>query len=180
VGLLTFSGTYNSAVHHVSDGQVLLDLGLGLVGCGLLWWRRRFPVAIAIVTAGFSAFSSSTSTIALLRCSPSPCTADEHHPGVAIADDPGFLFLLWRPQTEKLWVDAVVSVSVAAVMVTWGCACGPPPAVWTLRERAERAEAEQQLRAEQARRERTRIARRCTTCWHIASRWSPCTPARSR
>jgi signal transduction histidine kinase len=163
VGVLTFSGTYNSAVHHVSDGQVLLDLGLGLVGCGLLWWRRRFPVTIAIVTAGFSTFSSSTSAVALLAL----FTVAVHRRtsitlAVAIGGMiPGFLFLLWRPQTEKLWVDVVVSVSVAAVMVTWGmCVRARRQLVWTLRERAERAEAEQQLRAEQARAaERTRIAR---------------------
>src|SRR5678815_605462 len=47
---------------------ILLDLGAGLVGCCLLWWRRRWPVHIAVALAlmgAFSAFSSGAGAIAL-------------------------------------------------------------------------------------------------------------------
>ena len=163
LGLLVFSGSYNSAVHHVPDDQVVLDWALGRVACGALWWRRRFPIQIAVGTALFSAMSASASVAALLAMF---TVAIHRRTAIALAVAigglaPGALFLLWRPQEDRLWVEIVVSVSVTGVMLAWGmCVRARRQLVWTLRERAERAEAEQQIRAEQARTaERTRIAR---------------------
>jgi signal transduction histidine kinase len=163
VGLLVFSGSYSGAVHHVSDAQVVLDLALGVVAVGALWWRRRFPIQIAVGLACFSAVSSSASVAGLIAL----FTVAVHRrtsvaAAVAVgAIGPGALFLLWRPQKDRLWVELVLSLSCSGIMLAWGASVrARRQLVWSLRQRAERAEAEQQLRAEQARTaERTRIAR---------------------
>jgi signal transduction histidine kinase len=73
----------------------------------------------------------------------------------------GELLLVIRPQHQPLWVALAIGTGVVGVVTAWGMFVrARRQLIWTLRERAERAEAEQRLQAEQARRaERTRIAR---------------------
>jgi len=61
----------------------------------------------------------------------------------------------------SLWVVLLFSAIIVAALVAWGMFVRPRrQLVWSLRERAERAEAEQRMLADQARAaERTRIAR---------------------
>ena len=72
------------------------------------------------------------------------------------------------------------STSSRLAILGWGMYIGSRrELVWTLRQRAERAEAEQELRVAQARsNERPGSRARCTTCSPTGSRRSRCTPAR--
>src|SRR5262245_48982538 len=36
----------------------LIDLVAGVIGWAALWWRRRWPVAVAVLTLSMSAFSA--------------------------------------------------------------------------------------------------------------------------
>src|SRR4029079_4824335 len=62
---------------------------------------------------------------------------------------------------DPWWVDLLINSVVTAGVLGWGMYVGSRrELVWTLRQRAERAEAEQELRVAQARsNERARIAR---------------------
>jgi signal transduction histidine kinase len=73
----------------------------------------------------------------------------------------GTLLTVVRPQHQQLWAVVAINLGIVAVITAWGMFVrARRQLIWTLRERAERAEAEQRLQAEQARRaERTRIAR---------------------
>ena len=74
----------------------------------------------------------------------------------------GQTFVTVRPgQGTPVWLDLVINTVVTAAVLGWGLYIGSRrELVWTLQQRAERAEAEQELRAAQARgNERARIAR---------------------
>ena len=52
----------------LSDALIFVDVTAGLIGCGLLWVRRRWPVHVAVVLAlmgAFSAFSAGAGAVAL-------------------------------------------------------------------------------------------------------------------
>jgi signal transduction histidine kinase len=162
-GVLLFADAYSSAADHVSDGAVWLDWGLGALGCISLWWRRRWPIGVGLFTALLSAFSgaaAAASVIAMFsaavhrRTSSAMCVAAANVASAAI-------FPLYRPQNMSWWVSVLIGVVAVAVVTAWGMVVrARRQLVWTLRERAERAEAEQRLLADQARlAERTRIAR---------------------
>jgi signal transduction histidine kinase len=143
---------------------VLLDLGAGLIGCCLLWWRRRWPVQIAIVLAlmgAFSAFSSGAGAVALFTVA-----VHRRFSVVAAVTAIGFavlpIYILVHPEeNDPLWASLVFIVIITGAIVAWGMYVrARRQLVLSLRERAERAEAEQQLRVEQAQaHERARIAR---------------------
>jgi signal transduction histidine kinase len=71
------------------------------------------------------------------------------------------VFAIIRPQNMAWWVSEVIALAFIAVVTAWGMFVrARRQLIWTLRERAERAEAEQRMLADQARLgERTRIAR---------------------
>ena len=55
---------------HPSDDVVFLDLLLGLVAIAALWWRRRWPLAILLLTAAIgviSTFSAGAGLLALFN-----------------------------------------------------------------------------------------------------------------
>jgi signal transduction histidine kinase len=148
----------------LSDGFLFLDAAAGLVSCGLLWWRRRWPVHVAIAIGLISAISSFASGAALL----SLFTVAVHRrfaivaavTAVGLATLP--LYIVLHPETSKpAWVSVIFVLLVCGGTIAWGMYVrARRQLVLSLRERAERAEAEQQLRVEQARQhERARIAR---------------------
>ena len=137
----------------------------GSIACCLLWWRRRWPVHVAVVLALIGAFSSfSAGAACASRCSRSPCTG-------ASRSSPRSPPWAWRrcrstccctPRTN-----ARCGRRAFVVLITGGIdrvGHVRPRAAPARRSRCasgrERAEAEQQLRVEQARQhERARIAR---------------------
>lgn len=143
---------------------MLLDLFWGSLACVALWWRRRWPVAIALLIVPISAFSVMSAGASLVAL----FTVAVHRPfrsvalvgGLGLATLPIYLHI--HPEEGiPYWVMALLVTMMTVATVAWGMFVrARRQLVLSLRERVQRAEAEQQLRVEQARiEERARIAR---------------------
>ncbi|MGX1613994.1 sensor histidine kinase [Micromonospora chalcea] len=141
-----------------------VDLLVGLWISGALWLRRRWPVGLALATAPL-VFFSVTSGVALLVIT---FTVLVHRPlpvGLALAAWNVLslpVYLAVRPDpTMPFWGSVIWTALFIGVVVAWSLFVrARRQLVLSLRDRAERAEAEQQLRLDQARQlERGRIAR---------------------
>jgi signal transduction histidine kinase len=143
---------------------VAADLAAGGVGLLGLWVRRRWPVALALVLMALGTFS----VLASIMGAAALFTVAVHRPFrtvaavavVSLATIP--IFYLLRPeQDDSFLTSVIVGTLVTVACVAWGMFVrARRQLVLSLRERARRAESEQSLRVEQARRmERDRIAR---------------------
>ena len=141
-----------------------LDLGLGVLAFALMHFRRRWPFPVAIVVTLFGFFSALAAgpglvvavSLATRRRWPEIVTIGIL--GVIVGQG----FVVVQPVSGEAWwftlaVNIVVTVAILAVGMYIG---SRRELLWTLHDRAERAEAEQELRVAQARStERARIAR---------------------
>jgi signal transduction histidine kinase len=146
-------------------GLVVVDLALGLTAYVLVWWRRRWPMGIATTITLFGFLSATASGPGVLAAV-SLATRRRWWQLAAI----GLMNLAasWTysvivPTTDHgpWWVELLVVVVITVAILGWGAYIGSRrELMWTLKNRAERAEAEQELRSTQARaNERARIAR---------------------
>ncbi|MGC5286894.1 sensor histidine kinase [Micromonospora sp. DT231] len=140
------------------------DALLGLVCCGLLWLRRRWPLGLLVATTPLSLFSIASAIPLLIFY----FTVVVHRrTAIAIAVTgaglvTNLVFSWLRPDPNmSYWATASWGVVLSFAVLAWGMFVrARRQLIVSLRERAERAEAEQQLRVAQARHlERTRIAR---------------------
>jgi signal transduction histidine kinase len=164
IGALAWS-TAASGEWRAARWLLWTDLCLGLAAFVVSFFRRRHPLAVALLVNALGALSASASGPALLV-------------GVSLATRrviwqillvgaTGMLgveiFWLVEPRLDRdPWVLTTTgSLAVTIVSMLWGMYLGSRrELVWTLRDRAERAEAERELRFSQGRiNERTRIAR---------------------
>ncbi|MDN4172546.1 histidine kinase [Nocardioides sp. SOB77] len=142
-----------------------LDLALGLSCYALVSRRRRWPLAVALVTSAVAAVSgiaAGPATLAAVSVATRrrwPELAAVFVVGLAGAQ----VFTLTQDDRaeDPLWLLTILNVLVLAACVGWGMYLGSRRELLaTLRARAERAEAEQELRVARARTtERARIAR---------------------
>ena len=154
-------------VEHPEPPPVLLvfaDVAAGSLGCLALWWRRRWPVAVALLLAAIGCFSDmaaaavviSLFTVAVHRRLPTVLA-------VAAVNVVTFgVYAVVRPTEDMPFPWAMLfGVLLTAAVAAWGMFVrARRQLVLSLRDRAVRAESEQLLRVEQARQtERTRIAR---------------------
>jgi signal transduction histidine kinase len=139
-----------------------LDVAVGAAGCTLLLLRRRRPTAVALILAVLAsvvATAGAANMVALYAL------ARQRRLGVAVGvagvDVLAGMVFWWLYPNDRLSLTVVVNLAIAAAVVAWGSMRQTQQALVDLyRERAERAEGEQRLRADQARNaERTRIAR---------------------
>ncbi len=167
--VLLFSGTlwFSSAVPQWEQFRTLfwLDLSFGLVAFVLVFLRRRWPFAIAALTGALGAVSVTANGPAALA-SVSLATrrvtwqilvigAMSLVPSVSIP------MLAPNRADDPLWIDFVLGFLSSVALLVGGMYIGSRrELLWTLRDRAQRAEAEQALRVEQGQlNERARIAR---------------------
>jgi signal transduction histidine kinase len=151
-------------VQPYTDTQLILDYALGLACCLTLWWRRSWPVGVAVVMlpAAVLSFSASVAilvaifTVGVYRRT-GPAT------GVALAHlTAAIAFALLHPTRDTSLLEwSLFDTAVYTAVLAWSLFVrARRQLLLSLRERIERAEAQQQLLVEQERRaERTRIAR---------------------
>ncbi|WP_205474389.1 sensor histidine kinase [Nocardioides sp. SYSU D00038] len=148
-----------------SEEMFVLDVALGLPCVALVYFRRRWPMRVALVTAVLSAVSSLAAGPATLAAV--SLATRRRWPQVLVISAVSLVaawgFTEVQPATdeEPFWLITSTNVIFVAAVMAWGMYVGSRrELIWTLRNRAERAEAEQELRVEQSRgNERARIAR---------------------
>ena len=148
------------------DARILfwVDLCLGLSALVLSFFRRRWPFAVAALTNAMGTVSVSANGPAALA---SVSLATRRVPWqivvIGVMDlVPSVTIPLLAPnRPDMLVIDVVLGVLAAIAMIAAGMYIGSRrELMWTLRDRADRAEEEQELRVEQGRlNERARIAR---------------------
>ncbi len=166
LGMLAVSGVvWLTIIEQQTELRFAIDLVLGAVAFGLVFLRRRFPVTVAVATNVFAAFSSiaaGPSTLASVSLATRRSWPQVVGVGV-LGFASALVFAEVNPtnQPEPLWLTVILNAVVVSAVMAWGMYIGSRrELLWTLRARAERAEAEQELRAAQSRlSERGRIAR---------------------
>jgi signal transduction histidine kinase len=162
LGALFLSPQLHDPTTPLSASYVAADITAGALACGSLWWRRRWPVAVAIGCLLLGVVSSSATPAGLLALS-SLAVHRPTRPTVVVTAlwVPSLLaYAAYSPTTGPVAVLLfVIPLTLAAS--GWGMFIRARRLLLlSLRERALRAEADQELHQEQARvAERTRIAR---------------------
>ena len=141
-----------------------VDVALGLVAYVVVFFRRRHPFGIAILLALFSAVSGTAGGPAVLAAV--SLATRRRWREIAVVGSLNFaaaqfFSTLTRQEDDPAWLILAANAIATGAMLGWGMYIGSRrELIWTLRNRAERAEAEQELRVGQARsNERARIAR---------------------
>jgi signal transduction histidine kinase len=148
----------------VGDPAAALDLAGGVVTITCLWWRRRFPVALAILGAVVGTYSLSSGGAGVILLFSAAVHRDPRWVVlVAVVQSAGaFAYAaVWPdPDIPYLWLVVLIHALLGATLA-WGMLVrSRRHLVDSLRDRAARAESEQGLRVAQARdHERARIAR---------------------
>jgi signal transduction histidine kinase len=159
IGALVLQDTWSDH----SDLQAVLDIGLGVIAAMSLWWRRSHPAAVGAFAGTLSLVSALANGAgvmaffnAALRTSGRTLAALI---GLALVNTT--VFPLIYPGADAYVAQLLVGLLITGVVVGWGLFVRVQrELVRSLRERAERLQAEQRLKVDQAREaERLRIAR---------------------
>ena len=148
-----------------SEAWFLLDLALGLPTIPLVFLRRRYPMTVAVVTGVLSSASTlaaGPATLAAISLTTRRRLGQIAVISVISVVAAQLLYTVQEPtNAEPELLTLGTNLLFVAAMVAFGMYLGSRrELMWTLRNRAERAEAEQELRVRQARnKERARIAR---------------------
>lgn len=149
------------------DGVWLLalDAALGIVAFVLMFFRRRWPVAIAIITTLLTLGSASAggpSLLAFMSLATRRQMRELVPVGVlGVLVGQAFYFYQPSPAADPPWLNFTWLVIITVAMAAIGMYVGSRrELVWSLRERARAAESERELWLSQAKSaERERIAR---------------------
>ena len=140
----------------------ILDIAAGIVSLLALWVRRSRPVAVAVLALTASIFSALSAGPAIVALFNAAVRAPRRSFALIVAlSVPGVIVEpLLYPGTSTYASQLVFGGLVTGVAIGWGLFTrARRQLVLSLRERAERLEAEQRLRVDQAREaERRRIA----------------------
>ena len=162
LGALFLSPALHDGAVPLSRAQIVVDIFCGLLACASLWWRRRWPLGIALTCLALGALSISATPAEWLALA-SLAVHRSVRPVLLAAVlwfPSALIFAAYSPTTDPLSV-VLTTTPLMLSAVAWGMYVrARRQLLLTLRERALRAEAEQSLQAEAARMaERTRIAR---------------------
>ena len=146
----------------LSTAQFVVDISCGALACISLWWRRRWPLGVALACAALGMVSTSATPAGLLALS-SLAVYRPLRPVLLVAAlwiPCVLVFAAYSPTTGPIAVFLLVTPLVLAA-IAWGMFLrARRQLLLTLRERATRAENDQHLHEDRARMaERTRIAR---------------------
>jgi len=142
-----------------------LDLSCGLVALCLTFFRRRWPFAVAAVTSILGSVSVTANGPGTLATVSLATRRVIWQVGtilvLSVVSSATVPLLQPGSSSGPVWIDYILGLLSAIAMIAGGMYIGSRrELLWTLRDRAERAEAEQSLRVDQGRlNERARIAR---------------------
>jgi signal transduction histidine kinase len=149
---------------HTPHWVTWLDLVAGVALSVALWWRRRWPVHLAVLSVVAGLFTVAGAVAAAILF----FTVVVHRRFAVVAAITvaamltNAVFVALRPETgSSYWESMAWNTVILVIVLLWGMVVrSRRQLVVSLRDRAERAESEQRLRIVQARAlERTRIAR---------------------
>ncbi len=150
---------------HEARALFWLDLGLGVASLTLSFFRRRWPLAVAVLTAlagTVSLTSAGPGVLASVSLATRRVVWQIVLVGVCgVVGSMVYPMIEPKPPNDPWWVNFTFAIAFTIAMLVWGMYLGSRrELLWTLRDRAERAEAEQELRVTQGRtNEQARIAR---------------------
>ncbi|MCX6402034.1 MAG: histidine kinase [Propionibacteriales bacterium] len=165
IGAIVWAPVVENQTESDREWLFLLDIVVGIAVFVMVWWRRRWPMAVAVIATLLTPLTS-IGAGAILLATVSLATRRRWWQVLVIGALN--LAMTWvyyqvQPVTEAdpVWLITVFTVAFVAAALAWGMFIGSRrELLWTLRQRAETAEAERDLRATQARStERARIAR---------------------
>lgn len=162
LGAILLRVSVDDTANRMTSGRVAIDAAFGALSCLSLWWRRRWPFGVALVCVLLGALSTSGTVAELLALS-SLAVHRHVRPALLVAAlfvPSAVVCSIWLGRTTT-WSVMLPTAALAAAATGWGMFVrARRQLLSTLRDRAERAEADQLLRTESARlAERTRIAR---------------------
>jgi len=162
LGGLILADAVHSDVDPLTAQKAVVDASCGLLACLALWWRRRWPLGVALAGVLLGTFSASA-TIAGLIALLSLAVHRSIRPVLLVAAlwvPTAFAYAIFAGRDDALSV-VLLATALALAATAWGMFVrARRQLLFTLRERALRAEAEQRLHADTARMaERTLIAR---------------------
>jgi signal transduction histidine kinase len=162
LGVLFLSPAIGDSTAPLTQTQVVLDVACGAAACLLLWWRRRWPLPVALSCLLLGTVSISATAPGLLAL----FSLGVHRPTrpalfvAALWIPSSLLFGFYSTTTDPVSVVLLVTPLALAAVAGGMFLRARRQLLLTLRERAERAEGDQRLHDGQARMaELTRIAR---------------------
>ena len=148
----------------ISEVWSVADVALGAGAYVLVFFRRRWPLQVAVTTSLVGAVSGVAAGPAVLAAV-SLATHRRWRQLVVVGSlnfaSAELFSTLTASDEDPAWVIVIVNAVATVAILGWGMYIGSRrELIWTLRSRAERAEAEQELRVARARsNEQARIAR---------------------
>ncbi|CAM4159549.1 histidine kinase [Nocardiopsis gilva] len=152
-GLLMVMDRVETGVH-IPQGLLIADYATAVLGCSALWLRRRWPVGLAVVLVAVMTYSDLVAGATLVAL----FTVAVHRPwrttgyvtGLALLVSLVGAILSPEPGAPR-YLAELLGVSLMLGIIGWGLFIRHRrQLVLSLRDRAERAETEARLRAEQA------------------------------